>query len=237
MTEQHVMPEYDWRTVFPEEDRKIYEAARFGGRLPFGKRPAILVIDVVDSFAGRKGRDIMDSIQEYRTSCGDAGESAIETIAELLRIGRENGIPVAYTKGSVTNKFHAGDSVKGTEPEEVASIYGASIVADVAPLDSEFVLEKTKASAFFGTPLTSYLQRNGVDTLLIAGTSTSGCVRSSVIDAFSHGYQVFVLEDCVFDRSAFSNAVNLYEMNQKYASVMGIDDAREYLASIGTEAG
>jgi nicotinamidase-related amidase len=236
MTDQIQTPALDWRTVFPEEDRRIYEAARFGGALEFGERPAILVIDVVESFAGRKGRDIFDSIDEYRTSCGDAGDTAIDTIAELLRIGRDGGIPIAYTKGNVTNKFHAGDSVKGTEPDEVASIYGAPIVADIAPLPTEYVLEKTKASAFFGTPLTSFLQRNRVDTLLIAGTSTSGCVRSSVIDAFSHGYQVFVLEDCVFDRSAFSNAVNLYEMNQKYASVIGIDTAREYLENLAEAA-
>lgn len=223
----------DWRTVFPEEDRRIYEAARFGGEMEFGERPAILIIDVVESFAGRAGQDIYKSIDEYRTSCGPAGESAIRAMAELIAIGRDHNVPVAYTKGNVTNKYHSGDSVKGTKPEEVASIYGAPIVADLTPDPSEFVLEKTKASAFFGTPLTSFLQKHGIDTLIICGTSTSGCVRASVVDGFSHGYMVFVVEDCVFDRSPMSNAVNLYEMNAKYATVVSLETTTTYVTGLG----
>jgi maleamate amidohydrolase len=223
----------NWRTVFPERDRQIYEAARFGGLLEPGRQPAVMVIDVVESFASPAKEDIFDAIGEYRTSCGAAGADAIENIASLLDLAREVQVPVVYTKGSVVDKFHAGDSVKGTRPDEVASVYGAPIVSRIAPLESEYVLEKTKASAFFGTPMSSFLQRHGVDTLLVCGTSTSGCVRASVVDAFSHGYHVWVVEDCVFDRSAMSHAVNLYEMNQKYASVVTLDDASDYLRRIG----
>jgi maleamate amidohydrolase len=104
-------------------------------------------------------------------------------------------------------------------------------VAEIAPLETEYVVEKAKASAFFGTPLSSYLQRNGIDTLLVCGTSTSGCVRASVTEAFSHGYRVFVVEECVFDRSALSHAVNLFEMNAKYASVIPYDAAAGYVAT------
>ncbi|GJF06279.1 MULTISPECIES: isochorismatase family protein [Pseudonocardia] len=225
----------DWRTVFPENERRIYEAARFGGLLEPGRRPAVMVIDVVESFAGRPGEDILDAIGEYRTSCGPAGEGAIEAIGTLLDTARATGVPVVYTKGSVVDKFHSGDSVKGTRPEEVASVYGAPIVSRIAPLESEYVLEKTKASAFFGTPMTSFLQRHGVDTLLVCGTSTSGCVRASVVDGFSHGYRVWVVEDCVFDRAPTSHAVNLYEMNQKYASVVTLDDACRYLHQVQKE--
>ncbi|TAL80042.1 MAG: isochorismatase family protein [Burkholderiaceae bacterium] len=232
----HVAPTMDWRTVFPEEDRKIYEAARFGGQLEFGQNPAIMIIDVVDSFAGPKGQGIFDSINQYRTSCGEAGDAAIKVMANLLAIGRSLHVPIVYTKGSVVDKYYAGDSVKGTRPDEVERIYGAPIVAAIAPIDGEYVLEKTKASAFFGTPMASFLQRHRIDTLLICGTSTSGCVRASTIDAFSHGYQVFVLEDGVFDRSPMSNAVNLYEMNQKYASVINSSDAIAYLRKLKVAA-
>lgn len=227
----------DWRTVFPEDERRIYEAARFGGLLEPGRRPAVVVIDVVESFAGRAGEDILHAIGEYRTSCGTAGEEAIEAIADLLELAREVGVPVVYTKGSVVDKFYAGDSVKGTRPDEVERIYGAPIVSRIAPLESEYVLEKTKASAFFGTPMTAFLQRHGVDTLLVCGTSTSGCVRASVVDAFSHGYPVWVVEDCVFDRAPTSHAVNLYEMNQKYASVVTLDEAGQYLRQVGKGEG
>lgn len=225
----------NWRTVFPEEDRRIYEAGRFGERMEFGSRPAILIIDVVESFAGKPGRDIFDSINEYRTSCGTAGDSAIKVMAEMLSLGREAKVPIVYSKGNVTNKYYSGDSVKGTKPEEIASIYGAPIVSDIAPADTDYVLEKTKASVFFGTPLTSYLQRHQIDTLIICGTSTSGCVRASVVDGHSHGYTVFVVEDGVFDRSPMSNAVNLYEMNAKYASVVSSKDVAGYLEQLKAE--
>jgi nicotinamidase-related amidase len=155
----------------------------------------------------------------------------VHKIAQLLEAARANGVPVVYSKGNVVDKYHSGDSVKGTRGDQVNHIYGAPIVAEIAPLESEYVVEKAKASAFFGTPLSSYFQRNGVDTLLICGTATSGCVRASVIDAFSHGYQVFVVEECVFDRSELSHAVNLFEMNAKYASVIRFETAADYVAT------
>jgi nicotinamidase-related amidase len=224
------MSPLDWRTVFPDNERKIYEAAGFGERLEFGESPALLIIDVVESFAAPAGTEILDAIREYRTSCGERGVEAVRKIAQLLEVARGNGTPVVYSKGNVVDKFHSGDSVKGTRDDQVDHIYGAPIVAEIAPLETEYVVEKAKASAFFGTPLSSYFHRNGVDTLLICGTSTSGCVRASVIDAFSHGYQVFVVEDCVFDRSDLSHAVNLFEMNAKYASVIPLETAVDYLA-------
>lgn len=223
------MSSYDWRTVFPEHDRKIYESAGFGGDLEPGRRTALLVIDVVDSFAGASDQDVFESISEYRTSCGPAGETAILAISGLLEAAREQSVPVVYTKGSVANKFHCGDSVKGTSDDAVLDIYSAPIVADIAPLESEFVFEKTKASAFFASPLPAYFTRLGVDTLLICGTTTSGCVRASTTDAFSYGYRTFVVEEGVFDRSEMSNAVNLFELNAKYASVVGVDRALQIL--------
>ncbi len=225
------MSEVHWRTVFPEKDRQIYGAAGFGEALEFGRSPALLVIDVVASFAAPAGSDIFESIKEYRTSCGDAGVEPVRHIAQLLDEARGHGVPVVYTKGNVVDKFHSGDSVKGTKPEDVDHIYGAPILPEIAPRETEYVVEKAKASAFFGTPLGSYLQRNGIDTLLVCGTSTSGCVRASVVDAFSHGYRVFVVEECVFDRSELSNSVNLFEMNAKYASVVSFEAASEYLAA------
>ena len=228
--------ELSWRTVFPATDRAIYDSAGFGGTTDFGGNPAILVIDVVESFAGPADKDVFEAIQEYRTSCGTAGTGAIAGMAKLLSVGRQAGIPVVFTKGNVHNKFHCGDSVKGTLAQDVEHIYGAPIVRDVAPLSDEFVLEKTKASAFFGTPLASFLHRNRVDTLLVCGTSTSGCVRASVVDAFSNGFDTFVIEECVFDRSPMSHAVNLYEMNAKYASVVSLDRTLEYVATVSRAA-
>ena len=94
----------------------------------------------------------------------------------------------------------------------------------IAPRGQDWVLAKTKASAFFQTSLTTYLTRQGVDTLVFCGVSTSGCVRATVVDGFSHGYQTFVVDECCFDRSEYAHAANLFDMQAKYAVVMSLDE-------------
>ncbi|WP_082034223.1 isochorismatase family protein [Cohnella kolymensis] len=102
----------------------------------------------------------------------------------------------------------------------------------VAPLQGEWVLEKTKASMFFDTPLDAYLTKKKVDTVVVCGGSTSGCLRASVVDSCSHGYTTFVVEDCCFDRSYFAHCANLFDMDAKYASVLSLTELELKLASI-----
>ena len=102
----------------------------------------------------------------------------------------------------------------------------------IKPRDKEFVVRKARASAFFGTHLITYLVRKNIDCLLIAGTSTCGCVRGTVLDGYSFGYPVFVVEECVFDRSRTSHLVNLFEMNAKYASVIQLAEALSYVNAV-----
>lgn len=221
-----------WQTVFPEFDRAVYARAGFQARQAFGQRPALLLIDVVESFTGTQPQAVLDAIAEYRTSCGEQAWPALAAIRQLLDACRARGVLVVYTKGDPTDKYFCGDSVKGTAPAEIARLYGAPIAAAIAPRPDEYVLQKTKASAFFGTPLASYFLKHGVDTLLVCGTSTSGCVRASVVDAFSYNFKVFVVEEGCFDRSPFSHLVNLFEMNAKYADVVTLAEALEYLAGL-----
>ncbi|MEK7281157.1 MAG: isochorismatase family protein, partial [Chloroflexota bacterium] len=98
--------------------------------------------------------------------------------------------------------------------------------------EGDIVIYKPKASAFFGTPLASLLNALRVDTVLCCGTSTSGCVRASVIDANSYNFHVAVIEECTFDRSQVSHKVNLFDMNAKYADVISLQEAREYITSL-----
>ena len=95
----------------------------------------------------------------------------------------------------------------------------------IKPLPSELVIKKTKASAFFGTPLREVLHDLNIDSLLICGTTTSGCVRASIVDAFSHGLRCFLVEECAFDRFELSHLVNLWDINAKYADVITLDEA------------
>jgi maleamate amidohydrolase len=114
----------------------------------------------------------------------------------------------------------------------VPGVRGNNIVKEIAPLAHEFVIEKLKPSAFYGTPLLGYLIDLGVDTLLVCGTTTSGCVRATVLDAFNHNYHISIVEECTFDRFESSHAINLFDMNAKYADVIGVDEATDYMRGI-----
>jgi nicotinamidase-related amidase len=109
---------------------------------------------------------------------------------------------------------------------------GNEIVAEIAPQNGDIVVRKQKPSAFFGTPLTSMLNEVHTDSVLVTGCTTSGCVRASVIDDFSYIYKVSVIEECVFDRLIASHKVNLFDMNAKYADVIPLSDAIEYVRSL-----
>src|SRR5690606_29047310 len=102
----------------------------------------------------------------------------------------------------------------------------------ISPSSADIVIRKTKPSAFFGTPLVASLIDCHVDTVIIVGGTTSGCVRASVIDAFSYGFSVLVVEEAVFDRGSLSHCVNLFDMDQKYANVLTQADIFEYLDSL-----
>lgn len=222
------MSERPWQVVFPEADRQVYESAGLIARQEFGVKPALLIIDVVESFTGRQGLTQQAAMREYRTSCGPAAWAAVERIKVLLDAARAAGWLVVYTKGDPVNKFFCGNSIKALKRDEAERTHSAAIPELIAPRDDEYVLRKTKASVFFGSPLDCYLRQHGIDTLVVVGTTTSGCIRSSVIEAFSLGFKTFVVDECCFDRSQFSHLVNLYEMHVKYADVVSLAEALQF---------
>jgi nicotinamidase-related amidase len=111
------------------------------------------------------------------------------------------------------------------------------IIDEVAPLPGETVLRKASPSAFWGTPLAGHLNYHGVDTIITCGESTSGCVRASVVDGCTYRYRMIVVEECVFDRHQAAHAINLFDMNQKYADVVPLAEVLEYLAAWRVEQG
>ena len=104
------------------------------------------------------------------------------------------------------------------------------IIDEVEPIDGEAVLRKSSPSAFWGTPLTGHLNYLGVDTIITCGESTSGCVRASVVDGCTNRYRMVVVEECVFDRTEAAHAMNLFDMDQKYADVLPLADVLEWIA-------
>ena len=216
-----------WDKYLDVRDSKIYSNAGFGGETKIGNNPALIIVDVTYGFTGDRGESIENSIKKFPTSCGPESWQAVEKIQRLLGKCRDLNIPTFYTviEGS-DNLSNNNVAVKGTifnHPSLLEGEIGTQIVDELQPEKGEVVISKKKPSAFFGTPLSSHLIAENVDTVIVTGCTTSGCVRSTVIDAFSYNYKVFVPKECTFDRGVASHAINLFDMQQKYADVISID--------------
>ncbi|MBI4246820.1 MAG: isochorismatase family protein [Candidatus Rokubacteria bacterium] len=227
-----------WDRLIPESEMAVFRAAGYGRRGEWGRRPALLVVDVNYNFIGDRPEPILESIKRWRNSCGEIGWQAIPRIAELLQAARHAVVPVFYsTQGYRPTRLSAGSWAQKnarvlTDSEERQQM-GAEIVKEIAPLPDEVVIRKNKPSAFFGSPLVSHLVGLGIDTVVIAGTTTSGCVRATAVDAFSYDYRVVVVEDCVFDRSPTSHAITLFDLQAKYADVVPRAEVIPYFESLG----
>jgi nicotinamidase-related amidase len=212
-----------WTELFEVHDGAAYNAAHWSAHHTMGERPALLVIDVVRSFTGDEGQSAEEATAVYPTACGPNAWTAMPQLKRTIDLAVAHDWPVVYTTGMPGSVPLYGGTVKA-EMGGLGSpmdLPGAQEVPDaIAPPPGSLVFAKPKASAFFDTALTSYLLRRRVDTLILIGATTSGCVRATAIDAHSHGFRTFVVEDAVFDRSRLSHGVNLFEMNAKYAEVV-----------------
>lgn len=221
-----------WRDVVPPEDRAVYEAAGYGRRGALGAHPALLVIDATYGFIGREPLPVLESITRYPNSCGQAGWDALPHITRVLEVARLRQVPTYYTAGVTDFAQHAG-RWREKHPKTLEQPSDAQEIPEpIAPREGDIVIPKTKPSPFFGTPLLASLIDRRVDTVLITGCTTSGCVRAAVVDAFSNGFTTAVVEDGVFDRAPFNHAVNLFDMDQKYANVISSDEAIAYLSAL-----
>jgi len=209
-----------WDGIISEEEQKAYHAAGFGRAGGIGQRPALLIIDVQYRTIGTTPKPFWESIKEFPTSCGEIGWNAMHNIAILLKEFRRNGWPVLYPHVAPKNKATDG----GRLAQKVPAIMnipekGYEFPAEIAPREGDVLIPKKHPSAFFATPLASHLIDLQADTLVVTGCTTSGCVRGSVVDAFAYNFRVLVPQDAVYDRSAVSHAVNLFDMASKYADV------------------
>lgn len=209
-----------WDTVIPEDEQLAYRAAGFGRRSGLGTKPALLIIDVQYRTVGTRPRPFREAIEEFPTSCGEVGWAAVAQIRTLLALFRDRRWPVLYPHVAPKLSFDTGRLAEKVPAMLSVPQHGYDFVADVEPDAGDILLPKKHPSAFFGTPLASYLVDLGADTLVVTGCTTSGCVRASVVDAFSYNFRVLVPSDAVYDRGATSHRVNLFDMAEKYADVM-----------------
>lgn len=219
-----------WEEIFTGIDREVLQVARMGRKLEYGKKPALLIIDVTESCVG-PNKPILEAIKEVRAGCGETGWKAIAHIQKLQQACRDCGVPIIYSIPDFRTRLLSGILPKGRSATEGAE-EGAEIdriVEPIAPLDSELVIYKIRPSIFFGTPLITSLRAMKIDSLLLAGTTTSGCVRAAAVDTFSHYYPCFVIEECTFDRFQLSHLVNLFDINAKYGTVISLEEALRYI--------
>jgi maleamate amidohydrolase len=210
---------YDART------EQTYARAGFGAAVRRGKRPAIVVVDLTNGFtdpAAPTGADL---------------SRVVAATGALIESGRPTGVPVVFTKIAYTPAEADGDAFPWLT--KVPGLRALREGTPAAALDQrlpvgprDHVITKKGASAFFGTTLTALLAGLRVDTVLVCGATTSGCVRATAVDAVQSGFSVLMPHQCVGDRADGPHEAALFDIQAKYGDVIDLDDARGYLAGL-----
>jgi maleamate amidohydrolase len=196
-------------------DSEIYRAQGFGNAAGMGVRAALCIVDFTNGF-----------VDPAIFGGGNIPAAVAKTVG-LLAAARCCGLPVAFSRvvyaddGSDFCAFVRKVPALATLTE---GAHAGQIVSELTPLPSETILRKTQPSAFFNTGYAEQLNRLGVDTLIVTGCTTSGCVRATVVDAMSHNFRTIVARDCVGDRSLQAHDANLFDMEQKYADLIESED-------------
>ena len=231
-------PKRPWDGIISDEEQKAYNAAGFGKPSGIGNSPVLFIIDVQYRTVGTIPKPFWESIKEFSTSCGDVGWAAVKNIVLLLEAFRKKGFPVMYPYVAPKQSYDAGRLADKMPMLMNISQKGYEFVQEIAPLESDILIPKRHPSAFFGTPMLSYLIDRKIDTVFITGCTTSGCVRGTVVDAFSYNFKVVIPEECVYDRCFSSHAVNLFDMASKYADVVPVAETLKLIKNLpGTSKG
>ncbi|MCH8108470.1 MAG: isochorismatase family protein [Chloroflexi bacterium] len=231
------MTERVWDPFLTEQDR-AHLAMTPHGRVGFGEKPALLLVDMYRWVFGDEPQPLLEAVKTWPGTCGLAAWDSIPHVQTLLKASREAGIPIVHMTGLDHSGIEGWSNRRGPSrpvdmsPEAVDRRDRRNdIIDEVAPIAGEAVLHKSSPSAFWGTPLMGHLNYLGVDTIITCGESTSGCVRASVVDGCTNRYRMIVVEECVFDRHQATHAINLFDMNQKYADVLPLAEVLECLAT------
>jgi len=219
-----------WKDIVDEEILEIYQAYR--REVFVGPRPAVLAIDLYKKAYQGGDRPVREVNRQFSGSCGENAWRAMAPTQKLFAAARRAGVPVIYsTRHADTQGVHSTNRRIGREVEDIYAIQPG-----LEPEPGELVIYKERASAFFGTPLAAHLRMMRIESLIICGESTSGCVRASTVDAYSHGFHNTLVEECTYDRSMLSHKVNLFDLHHKYADVMRVAEVIAHLEKLPAAA-
>lgn len=208
--------EHCWTDMVDGPTQRQYSA--YARPLGIGPRPALLLIDLYNLVFAGGAQPPTELCERYPSTCGQYAHAALPGITRLLEAARSTGTPVLHVTVGDRPGISATNRTGGPEALDDYAFH-----PQCAPVEGEPVVRKDRASAFYGTSLVAQLVRRGIDTLIVAGETTSGCVRASVVDGYSNGFHMVMAEDAVFDRSWMSHCVNLFDLHHKYADVMKSD--------------
>jgi maleamate amidohydrolase len=214
--------------VSDEDARRIYAQARFGASVTLGSRPAVLVVDFSCGFT------------DPECPLGSDLTSAVEATRRVLGVARGKSLPVIFTTIGFESSLKDGGLWMQKVPALSALQIGSrwvEIDPRLEPREDETVVLKKGASAFFGTNLASILVSQGVDTVVLCGATTSGCVRATAVDLLQHGWPTIVPRECVGDRASAPHEANLFDIEAKYADVVTVEDALAFLESVPESEG
>jgi nicotinamidase-related amidase len=213
----------DWQ----DDTLRSYQDKGFAERAGFGNRPALLIVDFINGFT------------DPASPLGGDFSTEVAVTAKLLAAFRAASLPIAYTTIEYDADFRdAGVFIKKV-PSLAVLLRGSpmcEIDARLRPMSGEYIASKKYASAFFGTNMDTYFRTHGVDTVVITGATTSGCVRASAVDSLQYGFYTIVVSDAVGDRAQGPHDANLFDMDAKYADVMPSAEVGKYLETLSKKS-
>ena len=218
--------DYCWKDVFDPDALEIYQA--YKRELFVGARPAVLAIDLYKSAYRGGNRPAVEVNRQFPGSCGENAWRAVKPTQDLFAAARKAGVPIIFTTRHVDTR---GVQSTNRRLHKLADD-SYDLQEEVGAEPNELIIYKERASAFFGTSLIAHLRKLGIESLIICGESTSGCVRASTVDAYSYGFHSVVVEECTYDRSMLNHKVNLFDLHHKYADVMHVADVIAHLNSL-----
>jgi len=216
-----------WKDVISPEVLDVY--ACYKRKTFVGPNAALLAIDLYEVVYRGGAQPPHKLAKTHPNSCGEYAHAAIEPTQRLFAAARAAGLPAFYSTGDTRTESRPNfvTATKRVRPAVDPADY--VIRPEFKPQQGDVVITKQRASVFYGTPLMAHLTQLGIQTLIVCGESTSGCVRATAVDAYSNGFHVVLVEECCFDRSELSHKVNLFDMHHKYTDVMHVADVIAHL--------
>jgi nicotinamidase-related amidase len=208
-----------------KDDEEFFKARGFGIKIGFGERPALIVIDMLKGFT------------DPNMPLGASLDAEIEAQKPLLEVAHQRNIPVIFSTVIYNDADYRDAGLWAIKMKGTLSLKAGTPAVEIDPrLDmrsSDSLLVKKYASCFFGTDLVPRLNSQRVDTLIITGCTTSGCVRATAVDAVQNGFRPMVVREAVGDRSKAAHEQSLFDLNAKYADVVSLDETLQYLRTVG----